>query len=338
MRLGGQWVGLGLADSSEEIRLIKAHMRKRFSYAKTLADNPLFDDAMVAAVAEMQARYNRDGKLATGKYTPGIVNAETRYVMGFTPRPPGPDVRGVLITACGTGVPWWVGPDADTARAVEDVWKWRPIGYRAAPFPMGGSIAEGRAEGNRIITEERARIEKYGLALAGYSQGAIVTSEIWEYDIKPLTGALHWALPYVRKAVAWGNPMREMGSAWPDPGAPIARTDSGGVTPELMKDTPAWWHNFAHSKDFYTEVVDDEAAENKRAVWAIIRGTKVFSGPDSIFRQVLEVLGIVRDASQIMEVYGIFKALIDTGMFFASGTTPHTNYSPQPAIEFLRAS
>lgn len=337
MRIGEQYVGLGLGDSSDEIRRIKAFMRRKFSYAATLPDTTLFDEATSTAVTEMQARYNAAGKLATGKYIPGVVNAETKYVMGYLQRPPGPDLRGVLLTACGTGVPWWVGPDADTARAVEGKYKWRPVGYRAAPFPMGASIAEGRAEGNRIITEERARIEAHGLSLAGYSQGAIITSEIWEYDIKPAAGPLHWALPHMRKAVTWGNPMREIGKAWPDPGAAVSPADRGGVTPELMEDTPDWWRNYAHKGDLYTDVADDEAGENKRAIWAIIRGTKVFSGPDSILAQILEVLGIRQDAGQVMEIIGVFKALMDAGLFFGKGTTPHLNYNIGPAIDYLAA-
>ncbi|AVO21635.1 endolysin [Mycobacterium phage MooMoo] len=339
MRIGGQYVGLGLGDSSPEIRNIKTFMRRKFaSYAGHLADTELYDEQMVAVVTEMQARYNASGQLASDKYTPGIINAETKYVMGYLQRPPGPDTRGVLLTVCGTGVPWWVGPDADTARAVENVYKWRPVGYRAAPFPMGASIAEGRAEANRIIVEERDRIEKYGLALAGYSQGAIVTSELWEYDIKPTSGPLHWAKPYVRKAVAWGNPMREIGKAWPDPGAPVSGMGRGGITQELMVDTPEWWRNYAHAGDLYTDVADDEAAENKRAIWAIVRGTKVFSGPDSILAQVLEVMGIRQDAGMVMEVMAIFKAIMDAGLFFLKGTGPHVNYNIQPAIEYLRAT
>lgn len=335
MRIGGQFVGLGLGDSSEEIRKIKGFLRKKFSYAKNLADTTLYDEATTVAVTEMQTRYNRDGKLATGKYIAGVINAETKYVMGYLQRPPGPDLRGVLVTVCGTGVPWWVGPDADTARAVEGRYKWRPVGYRAAPFPMGSSISEGRAEANRIITEERARIEAHGLSLAGYSQGAIVTSEVWEYDIKPASGPLHWAFPHIRKAVTWGNPMREIGKAWPDPGAAMSGADRGGVTPELMRDTPDWWRNYAHKGDLYTDVADDEAGENKRAIWAIIRGTKVFSGPDSILAQILEVMGIRQDAGQVMEIIGVFKAIMDAGLFFAKGTGPHVNYTITPAIDYL---
>lgn len=338
MRIAGQYVGLGEGDTSDEIVKIKALLKRKFTPARnTLDDGPLFTPGLTAEVLRVQAIYTTERKPGAPKYIPGVVNLEFKYDVGLLPRPL-VDHRGVFVTACGTGVPWWVGPDADTARAVEDKYKWRPIGYRAAPFPMGASIAEGRAEGNRIITEERARIERFGLTLGGYSQGALVTGEIWEYDIKPVTGPLHWALPHMRKAVAWGNPMRERGKAWPDPGAPVADPGSGGVTPQLMVDTPDWWRNYAHHKDFYTEVADDEAAENKRAIWAIVRGTKVFSGPDSILAQVLEVLGIKRDASQILEVYGIVKALFDTGMFFAiNKTTPHTNYNTTPAIEYLRA-
>ena len=74
-----------------------------------------------------------------------------------------------------------------------------------------------------------------------------------------------------------------------------------------------------------------------RSIWAIIRGTRVFSGPDSILSQVLEAMGVKQDAGQLMEIIGIFKAILDAGMFFAKGTGPHLNYSVHPAIEYLRA-
>ncbi|WP_201787853.1 hypothetical protein, partial [Klebsiella pneumoniae] len=69
MRIDGQYVGLGLGDSSDEIRRIKTFMRKKFaSYAGDLADTPLYDEQMTAAVAEMQARYNTAGLLRDGLY------------------------------------------------------------------------------------------------------------------------------------------------------------------------------------------------------------------------------------------------------------------------------
>lgn len=331
MKVGGQYIGLGFGDSSNEIRAIKDFMRRKFSYARSLADTTLYDEQMVTAVVEMQTRYNKSGQLASGKYTLGVINAETKYVMGYLKRPT-VDNRGVLLTVSGTSVPWWVGPDADTARAVEDKYLWRPVGYPAQPFPMAPSIAAGRAEGNRIVNEERGRIEAHGLSLGGYSQGAVVIAEMWEYDIKPATGPLHWVLPYMRKAVTWGNPMREQGKAYPDPGGALADIDSHGVTGNLMVDTPDWWRNYAHHGDLYTEC-SGQSGEMKTAIWQVIRGTKVFAGPDSILAQVLEIT-----QSPVVETIAMFKAMIDAGMFFASGTGPHVNYSPQPAIDYLRAA
>lgn len=336
MKVNGQYVGLGQGDASAEVQAIKAFMRRKFSYARTLVDDQLFDYAMTEAVALMQSKYLAAGQLAAGKYTPGVINAETKYVMGYLKRPPGPDLRPVLLTVCGTGVPWWVGPDADVARAVEDIYKWRPVGYRAAPFPMGKSIDEGVAEAIRIIEEERARVEAHGLSLDGYSQGAYIISVLWETHIKPANGRLHWAAAHMLKAIAFGNPKRQVGKAWPDPGATMAAANTGGVDEELMVDTPDWWRNYAHVGDLYCAAADDESRENKTAIWKVIRGTKVFNGPDSLLSQVLEVLGVKRDASQIVEVIGIFKAMLDAGMFFGRGTGPHLNYSPQPAIDFLR--
>lgn len=335
MRLGGQYVGLGLGDSSEEIRSIKAYMRHKFpSYAGGLEDTPRYDEPMVTAVAEMQGRYNQGGKLSSTLYTAGIINAETKYVMGYLKRPAGPDTRPLLLTVCGTGVPWWVGPDADTAKAVEDKYRWQAVGYPAKPFPMAGSIAEGRAEAiNQINRNEpgfqhRKRIEQYGLVLAGYSQGAIVTSELWEYDIKG--GQQGWAKDHVLKAVAWGNPMRERGRAWSDPGGPMAGLNSHGVTGNLMQDTPNWWRNYAHKGDLYTDC-EGESGEDKTAIWQFIRGSKILSGPDSLLAQFLEL-----SQSPIAGATAAFKALLDAGMFFGRGTGPHVNYIVAPAVQYLR--
>lgn len=337
MRIGGQYVGLGLGDSSDEIQKIKAYMRPRYSYAKGLADTPLYDEQMVTAVATMQSKYQASGELDSTKYTPGIINLETKYAMHYVKRPPGPDTRPLLLTVCGTGVPWWVGPDADTARAVSDKYFWQPVGYRAAPFPMASSIAEGRAEANFQLNrnepgfQHRKRVENYGLVLAGYSQGAIITSELWEYDIKPQNGIANWAKDHVLKAVAWGNPMREEGKAYPDPGAPIAKPGSHGITGNLMVDTPDWWRNYAHHGDLYTET-QGESGEDETAIWQFIRGTKVFSGPDSLLAQFLEL-----SQSPIAGATAAFMALIHAGMFFGSQTGPHVNYNVGPAIDYLRS-
>lgn len=338
MRIGGAYVGLGIGDVSDEIRRLKAHLRKKFGYARALADTSVYDQQMVDLIVEMQRRYNAAGQLPTGKYTPGIVNAETKYVCGFLARPPKVDKRPVLFTCCGTGVPWWVGPDADTARAVEDRYLWQPIGYSAQAVPMGPSIKAGRDELYVQMNKWRDRITTSGFSLAGYSQGAIIVSETWECDIKPEGGRLHWALPFIKKAVCWGNPMREKGKAFADAGGALAANDHQGVTGVLMKDTPSWWRNYAHAGDLYTDCPDDESGEDRTAIWQVIRDGNMITGPDSLLRQFLELGGLVKDGSQVAEATGMFKAMVDAIMFFGAQTGPHINYSPQAAIDYLRAA
>jgi hypothetical protein len=337
MRIGGQYIGLGLGDSSEEIRRIKAYMRGKFSYAKNLADTTLYDQAMVVAVTEMQTRYNAGfGQLATGKYTPGVINVETKVVMGFIPRPPKLDNRPMLFSVCGTGVPWWIGPDADTARAVEVQYRWQPIGYSAKAVPMGGSISEGKAELEKQINIHRDQVMRCGAALLGYSQGAIVASELFMEQIRPENGRLRWAYPKIIKACMWGNPCRQRGQVWPDSGGPPSPLANGGVTGNLMTDTPKWWIEFAHKGDLYSDCPPDESSENRTAIWQLIRNGDIMTGPDSLLRQVLELGGLSRDAGAVSETTGMVKAMLDALVFFGKKTGPHINYSPAEAIAYLR--
>lgn len=337
MRVGGQWVGWGLGDGDPEVGKLKAFMKRKFSYARELDSTILYDQKTVAVVTEMQSRYNAAGTLATGKYTPGVINYATKVAMGYLPPPPPVDARPVLFTVCGTGVPWWVGPDADTARAVEDKYKWQPIGYPAQAVPMGPSIAAAKDELVVQMEKHRDRVTKHGCAWAGYSQGALAMSEAWELDVKPGNGRLHWALPFIKRAVMWGNPMRERGKVRPDAGGAPSPPPNGGVTGILMADTPDWWVNFAHKGDLYADVPPDESGENRTAIWQIIRNGDVMSGPDSLLRQVLELAGVVHDADAISETTGMFKAMLDAMVFFGKQTGPHVNYSVAEAIAYLRS-
>jgi hypothetical protein len=328
VKIAGAWVGLGLGDSSDEIRKIKSHLRKKFSYAKNLSDTPAFDQQMFDVVYRMQSAYYGQGKL--GKPT-GIIDRATKIACGYLPPPPPIDSRPVLFTVCGTGVPWWVGPDADTARAVESRYLWAPVGYAAAPFPMNQSAQEGRQELCRLFDVHRARVEQWGAAMIGYSQGAIVTSECFMFDIRPEGGRLHWALPHMRKACTFGNPMREQGRVWADAGAAPAPMTSHGIADQLLTDTPPWWRDYAHKSDLYSDQ-EGQSAEDCTAVYKVIMGTRFFKGPDNLLAQFLELA-----QNPLPEATGMFKAIVDAGLFFARGTGPHVNYSPQAAIDYLLA-
>ena len=187
------------------------------------------------------------------------------------------------------------------------------------------------------MNKHRDRVVRRGCAWAGYSQGALAISEAWELDVKPANGRLHWALPHLRKAVTWGNPMRERGSVRPDAGGPPSPPENGGVTGILMADTHDWWVNYAHAGDLYADVPPDESGENRTAIWQLIRNGDVMSGPNSILRQFLELGGIAKDAAQVSEGIGMVKAMLDALVFFGQGTKPHVNYSTSEAISFLRS-
>ncbi len=318
MIIGGQWVGLGLGDSSLEIRKIKEYMRRKFgSYAGHLADTELYDQQMVSIVMEMQRRYKVP--------VTGIIGYSTKLLMGYLK--PDPSVKATLFTVHGTGVTMWDGPPADTARAVENVYRWQPIGnYPARPFPMGPSVDLGRAELVRQIN-----LNPGPFAMAGYSQGAIVTSQVWKYDISNPRGILHHRLGDVRKIVTWGNPMRQAGKAYgttlpaPGPGA-------HGIADDLLTDTPDFQRDYAHQGDLYTDC-EGESGENKTAIYKIVMGQRVLSGADSILAQVLELV-----ANPGPGTMALYRSILDAGMFFSKGTGPHVNYNIQPAIDFLRAA
>jgi hypothetical protein len=326
MKIGGAWVGWGLGDESDEIARFKTFMRGKFSYAKALTADGIFDEATLASVLDMQRRYVAAGKIGSAS---GIIDWRTKVVSGFLKPAQPVDTRPMLFTVCGTGVPWWVGPDADVARAVEGRWKWQPVGYPAQPFPMNPSVQAGRQELIRLFELHRTRIEKYGAAFIGYSQGAIVICETWLDDIAADTGRLRWAKGSILKAATFGNPMREAGKVWADAGAAPASPTSHGIADRLMVNTPTWFRDYAHQGDLYAEVEGD-AGEFKTAIYKVIMGARIMQGPDSILAQVLELT-----QAPATEAIAAMQAILKAGMFFVRGTGPHLNYDTRPAIDHL---
>lgn len=321
MIIGGQWVGLGLGDRDPEVARFKAFVRRKFQWVRDwqlpLDESDLFDETLTDIVIELQRRYDMPQS--------GIVNYALKIRSGFITPPP--TVKPMLYTVCGTGVPWWIGPDADVARACEDKYRWQPVGYRAAPFPMWPSITEGRDELVRLIDLYPGDIN-----LCGYSQGAVVVGQVWKHDILNPAGRLHHRLSDVRKVVTFGNPMREQGQYFPDGRAP-ARPNSAGILEDRIENTPDWWRDYAHAGDLYTDCEMDDEGQYKRAIAKIIMGNNVFGGSDSIVAQIIE-LGL----RPIPEAIAALKAVIDAGTFFGSGTRNHINYQTAPAIDYLRSA
>ena len=315
MRVGGVWVGFGLGDVDPKVGELKAFMRRKFSYAASLTVNDNYDQHTADVVVQMQSRY---GLPATG-----VINYATQVAMGFVK--PVPPPKPTLYTVCGTGVPWWVGPDADIGRTLEGAgkYRWQPVGYPARPFPMWPSVMLGVAELARLVEATPGRF-----SLVGYSQGAIVVGQFYKHHL--FTGALAHRLPDLVKYVTLGDPMRPDNACWPDGVGRVCRPSTGGILEDRLEYPPAMYRTYGHAGDLYTDVELNDEGEHKRAIGKIVMGSNVFGGPDSILAQLVE-LGL----NPMGEGMAAAQALMDAGMFFINRTTPHVNYNVRAAVDYL---
>lgn len=234
----------------------------------------------------------------------------------------------VLYTVAGTAATWDVGYPADLGRAVNpNVWTWQGVSYPANAFPMQPSIDAGDTEFARLL-QLQPPTRTWGCI--GYSQGAIVTSNILDRIRNP-SDALSAYLPSFIGGVTFGNPRREAGHTIPngiDPGG------HGIVTPNLV-DTPASWWDFADGKamvnspgnDLYCTCgagEDAQAVADQEAIWELVDSVSLTSliGSTSLFA---ELLGLLKSPlpGGIAAIEAIFGAL---DFFGIEGITPHTSY------------
>lgn len=315
MKAAGVWIGWGIGDDDPKVAEFKQKLKGKFSYAKELDDSTLYTPQLADVVREAQARY---GLPATGviDYT---FQVKVGWIKVTPPKLP------TLYTVCGTGVPWWVGPDADIGRAVESGgrYRWQPVGYPARPFPMWPSIMLGVAELARLVDSTPGRF-----SLVGYSQGAVVVGQFYKHHL--LQGSLSHRLPDLVKRVTLGDPMRPDGICHPDGAGKPCRPNTGGIIEDRLTNAPDNFRTYGHSGDLYTDVELNDEGEYKRAIGKIVMGSNVFGGSDSILAQLVE-LGL----NPFGEGMAAAQAILDAGMFFARKTGPHVSYSPRPAIDFL---
>lgn len=326
MRVAGVWLGLGLGDSSEEIRRIKEFMRRKFSYARQLVDSPSYDVQMVNVVTEMQSRYLRAGTI--GAHTPGVINVETKYAMGFMPRPVKP--KPVLFTVEGHMSNMWFGPCAETARILEQqgVCRFQPVGYDSVALPFRNDT--GITELSRLLADRNLLPPGTPWGLACFSQGAIIGAEVFLRHVFPPTGSLHWRLKDWRGTLSFGSPYRELDvvAEWiPDPPQP----GTHGISNVRMTNTPQdRWKEVARTGDMYTEVVaDSPATEHATAIYMAVQN-KWSGHPDSLLNQIFELF-----TQPAPEFLAMVKA-ITNGVMFLGNMSPHGGYDLRPCIEFMR--
>ena len=331
----GKFIGLGLGDTSPVVPLVKAELRKRFSYGKLLDSTDYFGADLQFAVITYQTRKNMDG------YTPplrtdGVVDYRTKVALGIVTV--APVEKPMLFTLHGTGVSMWDGYPADTARAMLDLYQWQPCFYPAVAFPMQDSYMQGLNELCVQVRNWCPRNSTRKLALAGYSQGAIVTALFFKRHVQPAGAEFHYLLEQNRiiGAATWGNPCRERGVANGNDYAGWPTDDSGGIGDDLLVDTPDWWLDFAHTanspwgRDIYTATPFNQTGADMRSIWPIVKNVDFAL----LFARLAAVF-----TNPTAELYAAVQAILWAGMFFIGNppTAPHINYDPAPAIGYLRS-
>ena len=157
---------LRITSQGELVLKWQRTMNARFSgYSREPDGTPLREDAYFG---DSDANVQMEYQLRTGQSPTGRVGDGDLAALGLVE-----SEKPVLFTVHGTFVDMWFGYPADCGRALSDLYYWQPVWYPAAAFPMGKSVVKGVAELVRLINELRPGRK---FALAGYSQGAIVTA------------------------------------------------------------------------------------------------------------------------------------------------------------------
>lgn len=326
MRVAGKWIGLGLGDVSDEVRALRAFMRKKFSYAKDLRDITLYDEHMVRVVSDMQGRYAKAGKI--GSHTPGVINLETKYAMGFLPRPV--KAKPVLFTVEGHMSSMWFGPCAETGRILENegLIRWQPVGYNNTKLPFDNK--SGIEELVRLLADPTLLPPGTPWGMAIFSQGGIVGSSVWLDEVLNPTGRLHWRLASWRGTLAFGNPYRELNTVAEWVTNP-PRPNTHGISNRRMTNTPTdRWKEVSLRGDMYAEVTAGTAAtEHQTAIYMAVQNQ--WSGnPDSLLNQMFELF------TQPGPEFLAMVQAISNGAMFLGNMSPHGGYDLRPCIDFMR--
>ncbi|WP_234714546.1 hypothetical protein [Mycobacteroides immunogenum] len=312
-------------------------MRNKFrSYAGDLADTSLFDEQMQAAVVEMQARYRNSGKLSVDAYIPGVINAETKYVMGYLPRPVA--VKPVIFTVEGHLSDMWAGPSASIGAqlSAEGLAFWQPVGYNsgALPFDNKSGVNElVRLLSSTVLTDDSGKAVALFPAgtpwgITGFSQGAMVVCEFMMQYVLPEGAPLHWRLKDFKRGLCFGNPRREKDRVCPWSTDPPSAGTQGimDVTFDTSKtDIADRWQEHPRKGDMFAENTTDAAGKDKTAIAKIICENSWVGGPSALFARVLALFG-----NPVGESFAAIKAIFDAIMFLVRSPNPHYSTVAEP--------
>ena len=192
------------------------------------------------------------------------------------------------------------------------------------------------------------RLHPGRIALAGYSQGALIVDAIWLRIWDP-AGDLHHRLKDVMAICTWGDPMRCPGIARGNEfsGQPMPTELDGQITGGIAgpgclteEQTPEFFLSWALDGDLYAacptggDPHNGHEAEVGHVETMIYDLVQEITFPDvmAIAEEILKVI-----FCPFVYLVPLIQAVINAGLFFFQGMgAPHYHYDPAGAVRFLQ--
>lgn len=295
---------------------------------------------MTSSIFDVNTRAQFDGV----EYSPaGVFFAVEGTVYPGAPFPPRP------ATNDGQGI--YAGFSSGIAGGLmnlqDGLWQYVGIGYPASTIPMWPSVQVGRANLVNAINAYAANyylvngsFEGMVITMSGYSQGSMVTDQVWTLDILDPEGALHYALPYIWRIYQFGHIFRSPGIAWGNALAGLPQSiiqdgvETGGIG--LGMDLTVAQTNYL-APDGQPVV---KSSANKGDLYSCCSvGLNPWTAPapegktGSLFEAIImqpSLTAILKTALVLKTPIKSIQELFHTMSFFAAGmNSPHYQYFPQ---------
>ena len=320
-------MSLQLGSSGPMVAAWQRTMLARFkSYALAADGGPLKVDSYFGWDDQaVQREYER----RTGQLTDGIVSDNDLAALKITP-----PAKPIIFTVEGHMSSMFVGPAYFTAKALEEqgLVHVQPIGYvnTALPFRSQTGVDE-------LVRLLDAPVLDNGIpfpdgtpwGLCGFSEGSIVTGRTFMEHIRPANGRVHRRLKDLKRAIAFGDPLRAKDhcAPWvPDP----PKRGTQGIADKRLEDPPDFWVSHSRTGDLYSENPDNEVGRDRTAIYKIVAESSWSGGESGMWQRVLDLAK--NPADGLVDI----AFAIAGGVKFVANMSPHGAYDLAPCVDWMR--
>jgi hypothetical protein len=229
------------------------------------------------------------------------------------------------------------------------LWASSMIGYPAVTLPMWPSVQIGRTNlvyairmyANQYL-QDHGTYDGLALAMSGYSQGAMVTDQVYVLDFLTPGGALNDLLPYLYRMYNFWDIFRTPGIAHGNALAGLPESiktdgvETGGIGGSLDL-TPEQSNMLAPDGNFIVQSCANQGDIYACCPTGLTPWTKLASAGlvgNTFFKVVMQptFVDVISVAKIMFHLGGSFQEMINGLKFMAEGTNaPHWQYFPQMA-------